>query len=142
MLDVLKGLLIRLFEVCKASGGAETAGKTAMGSDGESYPETVAVESGHHQPEETLRAALQATLPEYAIGRVIGTGGISTCFEAFVDGRPRAIKVSHKGVSPRGTNSLVAVLAEVQPVPVIAQCSAVAMLRPNVQGAGAQNPAG
>ena len=106
VLHVLKGLLLNFVEACSALA--------AMACHSEDYPQTVFEGGSGQQPDETLRAALQAALPKYAIGRAIGTGGISTCFEAFAGGQPRAIKVSHKGVSPRGSNHLVAVLAEVR----------------------------
>ena len=108
MLHVLKRLVFKVFS---GLAGAKLALQRAMTS--ESYPETVAVDGGGQQPDEKLRAALQAALPHCTVGKVIGTGGISTCFEAFASGQPRAIKVSHKGVSPRGSNHLIAILAEV-----------------------------
>ena len=74
------------------------------------------------QPEEelnestwTLKEALQAALPELAIGGVIGSGGISTCFAASVRGSSelRAVKVTHRGASQHDSHSFVAKLAEV-----------------------------
>ena len=62
-----------------------------------------------------LKAGLRAALPGLIIREAIATGGISTCFEA-VDrrsGKLRAVKVTHKGVSWRGSNTLIAALAEV-----------------------------
>jgi hypothetical protein len=62
-----------------------------------------------------LKEALQAALPELTIGSIIGSGGISTCFEASVPGSSelRAVKVTHRGAPRDDNNSFVAKLAEV-----------------------------